>query len=89
MIKQFFGGILILIVRIYQTVISPFFPATCRYHPTCSQYSIEAIRKHGPFKLRADEVLVDALDNLLKQFASQGRMKLHGEYKPCYEVMPL
>ena len=50
---------------------------------------IRAIRKHGPFKLRADEVLVDALDNLLKQFASQGRMKLHGEYKPCYEVVPL
>ena len=50
---------------------------------------IRAIRKHGPFKLRADEVLVDALDHLLKQFASQGRMKLHGEYKPCYEVVPL
>ena len=50
---------------------------------------IRAIRKHGPYKLQADEILVHALENLLKQFASQGRMKLHGEYKPCYEVIPL
>lgn len=30
--------------------ISPYLPSTCRYQPTCSQYGIEAIRKHGPFK---------------------------------------
>ena len=50
---------------------------------------IRAIRKHGPFKLRADRKLVDALDHLLTQFAVQGRMKLSGEYEPCYEVVPL
>ena len=41
-------GILILPVRIYQWIISPWLPKTCRYHPTCSQYAIEALRVHGP-----------------------------------------
>jgi predicted Rossmann-fold nucleotide-binding protein len=50
---------------------------------------IRAIRRHGPFQLHADGVLVDALERLLQQFAGQGRMKMHGEYKPCYEVLPL
>ncbi|MDG2278593.1 MAG: nucleotide 5'-monophosphate nucleosidase PpnN [Pseudomonadales bacterium] len=50
---------------------------------------IRAIRKLGPFKLQADGVLIDALDRLLQQFVVQGRMKLNGEYEPCYEVTPL
>jgi putative membrane protein insertion efficiency factor len=36
-------------IRIYQLVISPFLPATCRYTPTCSAYAIQALQKHGPF----------------------------------------
>lgn len=40
----------ILIIRFYQEAISPFFPATCRYQPTCSHYGIEAIKKYGPWK---------------------------------------
>ncbi|MFY9243274.1 MAG: membrane protein insertion efficiency factor YidD [Polaribacter sp.] len=43
------GGFLILLVRFYQTAISPFTPSTCRYSPTCSQYTIEALQKHGLF----------------------------------------
>ncbi|ALU74590.1 membrane protein insertion efficiency factor YidD [Tenacibaculum finnmarkense genomovar finnmarkense] len=39
----------ILLVRFYQTAISPFTPASCRYSPTCSGYAIEALRKHGVF----------------------------------------
>jgi hypothetical protein len=42
--------ILILPVRAYQILISPFFPASCRYTPTCSNYCIEALKKHGPLK---------------------------------------
>ncbi|MFH1319678.1 MAG: membrane protein insertion efficiency factor YidD [Bacteroidota bacterium] len=42
--------ILILIIKIYQRAISPLFIPACRYIPTCSQYGIEAILKHGPFK---------------------------------------
>ncbi|PID93051.1 MAG: membrane protein insertion efficiency factor YidD [Bacteroidetes bacterium] len=42
--------ILILPIRLYQIVISPLLPPSCRYTPTCSVYSIEAIKKHGPIK---------------------------------------
>ena len=41
---------MLLLIRLYQRCISPFTPAMCRYQPTCSQYAVEAIRKHGPFK---------------------------------------
>ena len=47
---KIFSTILIGIIRIYQTAISPYLPSSCRYTPTCSQYGIEAIKKHGPFK---------------------------------------
>ena len=39
--------ILIGLVRGYQKWISPIFPPSCRYRPTCSNYMIEAIEKHG------------------------------------------
>lgn len=38
------------LIRLYQLAISPLLPASCRYTPTCSQYSIEAIKKYGPIK---------------------------------------
>jgi len=41
---------LVILIRIYQTLVSPLLPATCRFHPTCSQYSIEALKKHGLLK---------------------------------------
>jgi hypothetical protein len=37
----------ILCIRIYQQLLSPLFPSTCRYDPTCSHYAIEALKKHG------------------------------------------
>lgn len=40
----------LFLIKVYQTVISPFTPATCRYTPTCSNYSKEALQKHGLFK---------------------------------------
>ncbi len=40
----------IVLVRLYQNFISPLTPATCRYQPTCSHYTIEALQKHGLFK---------------------------------------
>jgi len=42
--------ILILFVRAYQVAISPLLPASCRYHPTCSHYAIEALEKHGALR---------------------------------------
>ena len=44
------GWVLILPIRFYQKFISPLKPPTCRFTPTCTQYAIQAIRKHGPFK---------------------------------------
>lgn len=41
---------LILLVRFYQTCISPHTPPSCRFTPTCSQYALEALRKYGPLK---------------------------------------
>jgi len=32
----------------YKRCISPLLPSACRYHPTCSEYMAEAVRKHGP-----------------------------------------
>lgn len=39
--------IFVALIRIYQLVISPMLPAACRFHPTCSQYALVAIRNHG------------------------------------------
>lgn len=38
---------LIWLVRLYQRFISPLTPPSCRYHPTCSNYMVEALQKHG------------------------------------------
>lgn len=42
--------VLILPIRFYQKCISPLTPPTCRFTPSCSQYAVEALRKHGPVK---------------------------------------
>lgn len=42
--------VLISAVKGYQKAISPLFPPTCRYYPTCSHYTVEAIEKHGAAK---------------------------------------
>lgn len=38
------------LIRFYQIAISPMFPPTCRYQPTCSQYAIEAIDRFGAMR---------------------------------------
>ncbi|NQY05957.1 MAG: membrane protein insertion efficiency factor YidD [Flavobacteriaceae bacterium] len=50
MMKKILIFPLVFIIRFYQIAISPYTPATCRYHPTCSSYSLEALKKHGLFK---------------------------------------
>ncbi len=42
------AGLLIGLVRIYQKLISPLLGSHCRYHPTCSEYFVQAVRKYGP-----------------------------------------
>ena len=40
----------IAIVKLYQRYMSPLFPSSCRFYPTCSSYAIMAIEKHGLLK---------------------------------------
>ncbi|MBB4826091.1 putative membrane protein insertion efficiency factor [Sporosarcina luteola] len=42
--------ILMSLIKVYQKVISPLTPPTCRFYPTCSHYGMEAIEKHGALK---------------------------------------
>ncbi|MBI3578542.1 MAG: membrane protein insertion efficiency factor YidD [Ignavibacteriales bacterium] len=43
--------ILTSLIRLYQALLSPMLPFNnCRFYPSCSEYSIEAIQKHGPWK---------------------------------------
>jgi len=41
---------LLAMIRFYRRHISPCFPRTCKYYPTCSAYAIAAIARHGAFK---------------------------------------
>ena len=42
--------LLIVPSKLYQILLSPLIGPSCRFTPTCSNYAIEAINKHGPFK---------------------------------------
>lgn len=48
--KRILGFPLIVLVKIYQLIISPILPQSCRYTPTCSAYMIEAIKVWGPIR---------------------------------------
>ncbi|WP_439183113.1 membrane protein insertion efficiency factor YidD [Carboxylicivirga taeanensis] len=50
LLQQGLVALLLIPVKLYQWIISPVLGASCRYTPTCSQYTIEALKKHGPFK---------------------------------------
>ena len=49
-IMKVLSWILLVPVYFYKYTLSPLLPGSCRHVPTCSQYAIEAIRVHGPFK---------------------------------------
>ncbi len=38
------------LIRLYQNTLSRVLPSVCRFRPTCSQYAIEAIQRHGVFR---------------------------------------
>jgi len=42
--------LLITFIRIYQKAVSPFLGNNCRYYPSCSEYSVQAIQKYGVVK---------------------------------------
>lgn len=48
--NHFLRNTIILPIRFYQKVISPWLPSSCRFTPTCSAYATEAINKYGVIK---------------------------------------
>ncbi len=42
--------VFVWLIKGYQILLSPLLMPSCRYVPTCSQYGIEAMKKHGPYK---------------------------------------
>jgi len=40
----------VFLIRVYQVALSPLLPSACRYTPTCSQYTLEALKTHGLIK---------------------------------------
>ena len=49
-VKEILSAPFILLIRIYQLVISPLLGPKCRFTPTCSNYALQAFRKYGPLK---------------------------------------
>jgi len=45
-----FKSIMLLVIRIYQKLVSPLLPQACRFYPSCSEYSLESIIRHGLLK---------------------------------------
>ena len=41
---------LIFLIRLYQLLISPLLGSRCRFHPTCSAYAIESLKRHGAWR---------------------------------------
>ncbi|MGE5679750.1 MAG: membrane protein insertion efficiency factor YidD [Bacillota bacterium] len=40
----------VFLIRLYQKLISPLFPPSCRFYPSCSEYSLQAFKKYGVIK---------------------------------------
>ena len=49
-LRKALAKVMILLITFYRNCISPLFPPTCRFTPTCSQYAQEAIQTYGPLK---------------------------------------
>jgi len=49
-LREILVFLVILPVRMYQAIISPLMPQVCRFYPSCSNYFIQAVQKHGPLR---------------------------------------
>ncbi len=92
--KKIFIGL----IRVYQRFISPLFPPSCRYYPTCSNYSVQAIQKHGAIKgsimgisriLRCHPFVKGGYDPVPEQFSIRRNNKEdehnHSEHEHSHE----
>jgi hypothetical protein len=50
LVRQVLISPFLLLIRLYQLIVSPWLGPKCRFTPTCSQYGMEALRKHGLVK---------------------------------------
>ena len=66
--------LLILLIRVYQVVLSPFVGGACRFQPSCSMYAIEAVATHGAWR-----------GSLL---AARRRSRCHPLGKPGFDPVP-
>jgi putative membrane protein insertion efficiency factor len=73
------------LLRLYKRWISPAFPPSCRYVPTCSEYAMEAVERHGALRggamaawrlLRCHPFAKGGLDEVLKNPAPEGRPRI-------------
>ena len=92
--KKIFIGL----IRGYKRFISPLFPPSCRYYPTCSNYSVQAIQKHGAIKgsimgisriLRCHPFVKGGYDPVPEQFSIRRNNKEdehnHSEHEHSHE----
>ncbi len=42
--------LMVALVKLYQYILSPILPGACRYTPSCSEYGVQALWKHGPWR---------------------------------------
>jgi len=49
-LNNIIGGLLLAVIRLYQLVLRPLLPPSCRFYPSCSEYACQSLRKYGPFK---------------------------------------
>jgi len=48
--REYVTELLVGVVRVYQLILSPLIGPCCRFYPSCSHYTIAALRKYGPLK---------------------------------------
>ena len=82
-------------IRAYQRVVSPLLPSRCKYHPTCSEYAVQAIRTQGV--LRGLVLAVKAYEHAVTEAAVSGSSLLArkamllyppvGEWEPSQKLL--
>ncbi|MCF6515775.1 membrane protein insertion efficiency factor YidD [Lactobacillus sp. S2-2] len=86
---------MITLVRFYQKYISPVFPPSCRYYPTCSNYMLDALKIHGVFKgtimgifriLRCNPFQKGGYDPVPKKFSIKRNTKARNDYRKSMKL---
>ncbi len=49
-LRALLAGLIVIAIRAYQVALSPFLGSVCRFAPSCSEYAIEAVHRHGPLR---------------------------------------